>query len=367
MQAAEGPFPFPTVRVRNRELFKTAIYQPLVKEILLGGYDAVIIGHELKFISNWIVAAICKARGIPVILWGFGYHAPRGIGYRRRASAAWTFTASWVKDWLARWADGFLAYTERGAERLRRLGLRCEVFEVRPSVNVAEQIPLHERYRREDQAKLRERLGLAVDSIVFLYIGRLVEAKNPHGLLDLVERLNADPNIGRRIEARIIGGGEDLESLVRRAEHMVGVEVLGEIYDQAVLAQYLAASDAVALPGAAGITVTHAFAHGTPVLMRSSPLHSPEADYVIHGENGLVSGESFEDLVAAATLFARSPTLRRHLAAGALRTRELFGFEHMADQFHRAVDSVILRYYGGRFARSGRRPPEARTAENRNH
>ncbi len=344
LQAAPGPFDFPTVWTDNRELFKTAVYQPLVRQVTSGAYDAVIMGHELKFLSNWLVAAICKAKGIPVILWGFGYHAPRGIGYRVRGSRLWSGTASTVKDLIARLADGYLAYTDRGAERMRGLKLGCDIFVVKPSVNVTEQIALHDLYRKADRSALRAELGLKPDSVTFLYIGRLVEAKNAVGLIDLVDRLNADPAVGVRVEARIIGGGEELENLRARAAATEGVSVTGEIYDQDVLARYLAVSDAMVLPGAAGITVTHSFAHGRPVLMRASPLHSPEADYVVDGENGYVSGPDFDDLVAVAKRFVQSKSERIRLSDGALRTRADFSMEHMADQFHSAVDQVFDRF-----------------------
>jgi len=54
------------------------IYQPVVWEILTGGYDAIVITSEAKFVSNLLLALLCKLRGIAVLHWGFGYHPPRG-------------------------------------------------------------------------------------------------------------------------------------------------------------------------------------------------------------------------------------------------------------------------------------------------
>jgi len=340
LQAAPEPYDFPAVRVRNIELMRTAVYQTLVRKISAGDFDAVILGHELKFLSNWVVAALCRARGIPLILWGYGYHAPRGIGYRTQGSRTWSRLASGTKDRIAGMADGYLAYTDRGAERMRSLGLSCEIFVVRPSVNVHVQIALHEQLKQEPRDALRRRLGLDPASIVFLYVGRLVEAKNVARLIELVAHLNATVTTPHPVEARIIGGGECLDELRRQAADIDGVEVLGEIYDQERLAPYFAASDALLLPGAAGITVTHAFSYGLPVLMANSPLHSPEADYVIDGYNGLVADDP-RALFESARRFAADPQLRRELASGALATREQFSMEHMAEQFHSAVDDVL--------------------------
>lgn len=359
LQAAPEPYGFPAIKVANIELFRTAVYQALVLEIARGSYDVVILGHELKFLSNWLVAAFCKARGVPVILWGYGYHAPRGIGYRTEGSRSWTRFASGLKDLLASKADGYLAYTDRGAERMRSLDLPCKVFVVRHSVNVHEQIAHHERLIKEGRASTRRRLGLDPDAVVLLYVGRLVEAKKVDRLIEVVAQLNACVTTSRPVEARIIGGGECLPALRAHAEKVENVELLGEIYDQAKLADYFSASDGLVLPGAAGITVTYAFSFGLPVLMIKSDLHSPEADYVVDGYNGLIADDG-PDLLPTLQRFTNNLALRRSLAAGALATRNEFSMDHMARQFHEAVDDVLAarrrksRAIGGTTAATGR-------------
>jgi hypothetical protein len=62
----KGPFAFPQRRVDNRE-FRigplTLVYQPVIREIMTGGYDAVVITTESKFIANlaWCCSASCVA------------------------------------------------------------------------------------------------------------------------------------------------------------------------------------------------------------------------------------------------------------------------------------------------------------------
>src|ERR1700751_5414450 len=80
--AAQGPFEFPNRWVNNRELRIggwQAIYQPVIWEILSGRYDLVVLGHEIKFLSNILLALLCKARGMRVLYWGFGYHVEVGF------------------------------------------------------------------------------------------------------------------------------------------------------------------------------------------------------------------------------------------------------------------------------------------------
>src|SRR3546814_10936949 len=64
--AAEEPYDFPNVRIANREIAvagRLAIWQPVVRTIAAGAYDAVVIGHEVKFLSTQIGRASCRERG----------------------------------------------------------------------------------------------------------------------------------------------------------------------------------------------------------------------------------------------------------------------------------------------------------------
>ena len=345
LEAAPEPYDFPNVRIENKHIpfLNTAVYQTLVRNVTSGEYDAVIIGHELKFLSNWVVAFLCRLKGIPIIFWGFGYHAPRGVGYRQRSSNLWNWTAQALKDRIARIGDSYLAYTQRGADRMRAQGLKCSIRIVRPSVNVEEQIRLHEKYLTANEAALRSELGCAPDSSVLLYIGRLVGAKGVDGLVEVVRRLNEEGKDRRKVEARIIGDGDTFDALKAQSADLPEVELLGGIYDQDVVAKYMRVAEAIVLPGAAGITVTHAFAHGKPVLTRENPLHSPEAEYVRDGENGRVVVGDFDAFVKAVAYFVDHPGERDRLSKGALSTRESFSMQRMADQFDEAVIEVLSR------------------------
>jgi len=81
--AATGPFDFPNRRVRNHEFRigpATAVYQPVVKEILAGGYDAVVLSAEAKFLSNTALALLAPLRGVAVLYWAFATATRRGGG-----------------------------------------------------------------------------------------------------------------------------------------------------------------------------------------------------------------------------------------------------------------------------------------------
>jgi glycosyltransferase involved in cell wall biosynthesis len=342
LKAADGPYDFPNHWVRHFEipfLGGTVIYQPVFWRVLLR-HDVLIVSHELKFVASMLLAVAFRILRRPVIFWGFGYHARRGFGYADRDNPLVTRLLSKLKDKLTFLSSAYLAYTPGGRESLERIGYPVDrIWVVRQAVNMEQQTRLHEKYLTVEVQELRSSLGLEPDSIVFLYIGRIVGAKRVGDVVRLVQELNRVA-VSPTVEARIIGTGPDLAMVEELAHGTKQVGLLGEIYDQDEVAKYLRVADAVVLPGAGGITVTHAFAHGVPVLTRELDSHSPEVEYVEDGINGLKVAGDYSDYVKEVAKFVADKNLRDRLVGGAFRMRETLSLAHMSTQFISCVDAI---------------------------
>ncbi len=343
--AATGPFAFPQRQIRNREIRIgpwTAIYQPVVREILGGGYDAVVLGHEIKFLSSLAIAALARLRGIALLYWGFGYAPKRGFSHtakvRRRALALGGF----IKDMMAKRADGYLVYTQRGADRLAEIGYpRERIFVLQNTIDMSDQLRLCEALREADTRQIRADFGLRPDSVVFVYIGRLVEFKRVDLLVEAVRRIARQGLSRHPVEALIIGGGPLEAALRELAADVPGVHFLGALPAGETVARALKASAAVIVPGAVGLAVNHGFAHGRPMITGNNEMHGPEIDYVENGVNGLIVEGGVDAFAAALAGFADNPALQARLAAGALRSRDGLRIETMVEQFDAGVRAAL--------------------------
>src|SRR5579872_29387 len=106
---AEGPFEFPNIWVKNREIRFgkwTLVYQPIIRLVLSGRYDAVVLGDEVKFIANLALSLLCRMRGVPVLFWGFGYHRRTRAGTGARSDGPVGAFTAFLKSALVRRADG---------------------------------------------------------------------------------------------------------------------------------------------------------------------------------------------------------------------------------------------------------------------
>ncbi|HTZ38371.1 MAG TPA: glycosyltransferase family 4 protein, partial [Stellaceae bacterium] len=321
-----GPFAFPQRRVANRE-FRigplTLVYQPVVREILTGGYDAVVITTESKFIANLALVVLGRLRGIAVLYWGFGYHPLRGARESDEANPALFALTTFIKRCFTRLSDGFIAYTKSGAERLVAAGYpRERAFFVQNTIDMREQARLCEAERDSDPQEIRRQLGLKPDSVVFLFIGRLVPIKRVDQLVEAVRRIGEKRLAGRPVEAVIVGSGLCERELKAAAADLPGIHFLGELPPDERVARCLKVSAAVVVAGMVGLVANHAIAHGRPVITRALDTHSPEIEYIEHEVNGLIVPGDLDAFAATLARFADDRSWQARLADGALRARD---------------------------------------------
>jgi glycosyltransferase involved in cell wall biosynthesis len=345
--AAKGPFDFPNRWVENRELHLggwLAVYQPVIREILSGDYHVVVLGHEVKFLSNILLALLCKVRGIPVLYWGLGYHIKENFGFTSESKGWVDWLADRVKNGLTRLADGYLAYTKGGAQRLAAIGFPPKrTFVLQNTIDISAQCRIHETLKDADSQALRQTFGLQPDSVVLIFIGRLLEDKHVEVLIEAVSRINRQLDSKPAVEAMIVGSGPMRDALELQAGDNPAIRFLGPIFDDALIARYIKVAAAVVIPGRAGLAINHAFAQGRPIITRNHTVQGPELEYVSDGYNGLIIGGDIDTFVATLARFVASPEWQRQLSDGALRSREGLRLENMAQQFDDAVKTIFAR------------------------
>ena len=104
------------------------------------------------------------------------------------------------------------------------------------------------------------------------------------------------------------------------------------------------AADVFINPGMIGLAILDAFAAGLPVFTTAQASHSPEIDYLINGENGLISDldiAKFSDSVA--NVFSDPPLLKQ-LKINASNTSEEYSIEKMAENFATGIDLFKQEY-----------------------
>jgi glycosyltransferase involved in cell wall biosynthesis len=341
----KGPFAFPQRRVNNRE-FRigplTLVYQPVIWEIMTGGYDAIVITTESKFIANLALVLLGKLCGFSVLYWGFGYHPPRGSRESDVPNPLMLKVTTAIKKAFTRLSDGFIAYTKSGAERLMESGYpRERTFFVQNTIDMSEQFRLWEAERNTDPQAIRREFGLLPDSTVFTFIGRLVPIKRVDQLIEAVRRINVQKLSRRPVEAVIIGDGLCMDDLKAQAKDVPGIHFLGHRPPNDEVARCLKVSAASVVAGMVGLVANHALAHGCPVITRELDTHSPELEYIEHDGNGLIIPGDMDEFAGTLARLADDDAWQARLAKGALASRDGLRMDDMAARFDEAVRTTV--------------------------
>ncbi|SFA80419.1 Glycosyltransferase involved in cell wall bisynthesis [Rhizobium sp. NFR07] len=344
LQAARPPFPFANIEVQAVELRvkkSLLIWQRSVLRYLSGRFDGAVIGHEFKFVSSLAILLLSKVMRRPVFLWGFGYRKAYDTWDQGGSPSLKDRLSSRAADKLARLADGYIAYTEKGRAHLLSIGVPAERIQVvRNTIDVEEQIELSRQVAGEDDAVIRTEFGLRPDADVLLYVGRLVPRKDVGSLIRFAA---ANPDVaGRPVDVLIIGDGEERAKLEQLGNGASNIHFAGAIDPSDIrLAKAMKLCRAVVVPGYLGLAINHAFAHGRPVITRAHDFHSPEIEYLTDGEDGLLIPGDEAAFHEGLKAFLASPHDQKRLAENAAARRETLRIDYMVKAYDGFISRVV--------------------------
>ena len=253
-----------------------------------GGYDALLLlgwqtlAHVQMLRAAWTL-------GIPVIV--------RGESTLQRTPAAGARGLARRVVWLpARRrlyrvafdrVDAFLVIGSRNRDYYRSFGVPDEKLIWAPYGVDNDWFSLTEPARASARERIRLRVGVAPDTVVFASSAKLIARKRPFDLIDAVALLRRR---GVDAHALFIGDGEERGPIVNRANATgIGRAVtISGFVNQRELPEWYAAADTLVLPSDSretwGLVVNEAMAAGLPVVV--SDAAGCSADLVRDGQNG---------------------------------------------------------------------------------
>lgn len=220
---------------------------------------------------------ICALRGIPVTV--------ESDTPRRAEPGGWR---PWVKrmlyPWLFRLPRLFLPGGSRQAAYFSDYGVPDERIRIaRMTVDVEAILTYRASVTPERRNRNRQRLGLAKDQVVFLFVGRLESHKGIRELLDAYRECTA-----AHCALLIAGDGACRREVDEAAARVPGIMVTGRLAGADLLDVY-AAADVFVLPSLRepwGLVVNEAMASGLPVIATDAV--GCADDLIEQGATGLI-------------------------------------------------------------------------------
>lgn len=290
--------------VRNLRI-RRATWTPALRECLSS--DLVICEQANRHLLNYVLLILNRVMRRPrrFALWGHGRNLQD-----KEASLRNAFKKIWSRQ-----ADWWFAYTPGSARRLIDTGYpRHRTTVVWNTVDTS--------YFAASQTDHKKPFRC-------VYVGGLYREKRISFLID------AATIIGREIPAFqlvIIGDGPDrpiVEGV--KTEHIV---YAGRLTGESK-AQQLSEASLMLMPGLVGLAIIDSFAAETPIVATDIWWHSPEIEYLVPDENGvLVTGSPSADQYARAVIDTLHDTDRiARLKAGCKRSSQALTMEKMVANF----------------------------------
>ncbi len=296
---------------------------------------ALIAEGSVYSLTAWILAIYGRLFGMRVLFWGHGIrkfeHGPKWL----------------LRRLFYRLAAGHLLYSNYAKDLLVQAGLNPEVLHVvHNSLDYDQQERIDQQISQHDIKSWRTSLNVADSEGLVIFTGRLQPEKRLDLLIRAIGQLRRH---GHAVHAAFIGDGSEKSVLVGIASDegiTKQVHFLGPVYDERQIGLYLAASDLAVIPSAAGLSIMHAMAFGTPVLIHDDVTqHGPEWEAVQEGITGFYYRCNDVADMTAKISEAIFPFPKKQAMAEACRTviRERYNPRLHAEKIIRGVTRSVCR------------------------
>lgn len=312
----DGGFLDWSVRLRNHRAHlgsHPVVWQPVYR--LSTGYDLVIVEQASRLLVNYALLARQRRRGPDVAMWGHGRARPAGPSTASRFGHA-------VKAGVSRLPHWWFAYTEGGAEQVRRLGFPTERISVVQN--------------SADTSWAEHTIPTRVPGRC-VFIGSLYPGKGIDFLIAAADRVASRvPDFS----LVIVGDGPQRSQVETWAANRPYLRPTGPLFGRAK-AEELTAAQLVLAPGVVGLAVLDSFAAAAPMVTTDVPFHGPEIEYLEHGRNGWIVPDRVDAFAETVENLLERPDLVSSARDACRTAAERYSLEAMTDRFTEGVLAAV--------------------------
>jgi glycosyltransferase involved in cell wall biosynthesis len=303
------------------------VWHPVLAKLLRHKPNLVIAEQANRNLINYALLARKRAGGPPLALWGHGRNKQAAAG-----SAGNRFKMAYLNR--AHW---FFAYTKGVAADVAEAGYPAgRITAVENAVDTAGFSRTLAAVQNREVVDFRLQLGLEQGPVA-LYCGGMYAEKQIPLLLQAADKVRA---LVPGFSLLAVGAGPDAYLFEDAAKTRPWLHVLGPKFGHEKALCFTVA-DVFVMPGLVGLAVLDSFAAGLPVATTTYPFHSPEIEYVVPGENGLVTDVNPEAYAEGLASLLQDPARLATLKAGARTAASYYTLERMVGNFGNGILKAI--------------------------
>jgi 1,2-diacylglycerol 3-alpha-glucosyltransferase len=262
-------------RIENKIFFSSFIWQKgIIRHVLNGDYDAVILLGDFKILSNWIVMLIMKIRRRQAYLWTHGL-------LQDEHGLKWVLRKLFYKM-----SSGLFLYGERSKKLLIDKGFQeNKLHVIYNSLDLEQQ----RKYVVEQNIKQIKESLFSKDILQVVYSARLKTSRlnGIKSLIRTIDEINKFSN--KKLHLVVVGDGEIKDDLLEYSHRFSDAIVTfeGAIYDEDTLSNIFKDSYCCIMPDDIGLSAIHSLGYYTAVLTHNNmDHHKPEVEILSRNVTG---------------------------------------------------------------------------------
>lgn len=316
--------------VFNDDRFNYLSTKDILGSLIKKKYDVIIkcTNNKWSFIGSFLVAKLLKAK---FIVWHSMWYYPNTLQYK--------FFSRLLIKVLKNYSHAIVVYGEHGKRFLMNRGIESS------KIFIAWQAVDNELFGRDVSDReidlIKERLNIAKEKRIVLYVGRLIELKGLEYLLKALDKL------GKYDFVFIAVGHGKLRDRIEKycKDNVIDIRLIGLI-PYCDLSPYYKMASVLVLPSITtktfkepwGLVVNEAFNQGCPAVVTDA-VGSGVGGLVQNGINGFIVPEKNVDALSSSIAkILYNEELRRTLSNNALKEIKKWTYERQAKGFLDAVE-----------------------------
>jgi glycosyltransferase involved in cell wall biosynthesis len=261
---------------------KDLFHPELVARLTPQNFDAVFLSSFYTY-SYRLAVLLCKLRGIPIIMQNDATIISDGKYSRGRQLAL-----AALYPWMYSLTDYWISSGDHNEIYLRHYGVAEDKI-VRGCYPVdRDRFEQTAATHQDDIQRIRQELSWNDDTILYGFVGKYIERKNPFEFIEAVAKAH---QIDPRVRGIMIGGGVLKEAIAQRLAQLNGEVLDVGFVNQSKLPLYYAALDTFVSTSQFDphpLVVSEAMAMGCPPILSDRCGNWGYSDTVQHRYNGLV-------------------------------------------------------------------------------
>lgn len=305
----------------------------VIQYIRLSGFkmgNIIIIEQANRLLINYLFYFLRAIKVIKLGVWGHGknFQSLNQRGFKER-----------FKKLYSTFSDWWFCYTEGGKRILIDLNFPTnKITVVNNSIDVNNLITQKERLTTNELTQLKVELNITGDN-VGVYCGGMYSEKNISFLLDSCKLIRHSV---ANFEIIFIGNGPDEMLVSNFCANNEWAHYVGAI-SGVDRVKYFSISKVMLMPGLVGLAVLDSFALQVPMVTTNIPIHSPEAEYLLSGVNGLITEPTLADYTQSIIHLLKKPEQLELLRKGCRECIELYSIEAMAQNYADGIAGMLKR------------------------